>query len=198
MCLSRTLNREVLAAPRLDSSLQPVATPNTTAGSGTPVAEPQTVAPRRKRRTRTCWQRLLLTALVFVGSLYGLITLGRTAFDNFIREQEAHAAASRTQQVLVTLQSLASDLHAAESGARGFAISGQQSHLINIMARQTGTPGFMNFRRGLAGRFGGIETVPSLEALIIPHLAVLKEMVDLGSKNVFRAVGQRSFDRSGL
>jgi PAS domain S-box-containing protein len=189
---------KVLAAPRLDYSLLPAATNNGTAGPSTPVTEPQAVTPRQERRTRMCWRRLLLTALVFVGSLYGLITLGRTAFDNFIHEQEAHAAASRTQQVLATLQSLASSLHAAESGARGFAISGQQMHLDQYY-------GAVNMIRAQLGELQGIlrddsaalKQFRSLEALITAHLAVLKEMVELGNKNVFRAVGQKALTDQG-
>jgi PAS domain S-box-containing protein len=208
--LNRTeeiLNRDVfvedaepkaLATPGLDNSLLSVATNEGTAGSSIPVTKTQTVAPRQKRRTRTYWQRLLLTALVCVGSLYGFITTGRTAFDSFIREQEAHAAASRTQQVLVALESLASSLHAAESGARGFAISGQQSHLDQYY-------GAVNMIRPQLDELqGDLRDDPvawkqfrSLEGPITAQLAALKEMVGLGNKNVFRAVGQRSLADQG-
>ncbi len=189
---------KVLAAPRPEDSLLPAATNNGTTGPSTPVTETQTVTPRQKRRTRTCWQRLLLTALVFVGSLYGLITIGRTAFDNFIHEQEAHAAVGRTQQVLVTLQSLASSLHAAESGARGFAISGQQSHLDQYYgATKMIQPQLDELHGVLQDDSAALKQFGSLEALITANLAVLKEMVDLGNKNVFRAVGQRALADRG-
>src|ERR1039458_61671 len=76
------LNRDVfvedaepkgLAAPELES-LPIASTSKGAADSNPPVVETQAVAPRRKRRTRKGWHRLLLTALVLVGTLYGLIT----------------------------------------------------------------------------------------------------------------------------
>jgi PAS domain S-box-containing protein len=130
--------------------------------------------------------------------LYGLITIGRTAFDNFIHEQEAQAASSRTQQVLVTLQSLASSLNAAESGARGFAISGKQLHLDQYYgAAKMVRPQLDGLQRILRDDSAALKQFRGLEALITAHLAVLKEIVDLGNKNVFRAVGQRALTDQG-
>ena len=125
---------KVLPAPELES-LPIASTSNGAADSNPSVADTQTVTPRQKRRTRTCWQRLLLTALVLVGSLYGLITIGRSAFDNFIHEQETQAASSRTQQVLVTLQSLASSLTRRKAAHGDLPFRASNCISINIMAR---------------------------------------------------------------
>src|ERR1039458_3912706 len=75
------LNRDVfiedaetkgLAAPSLDDSSLAADTNGGTAGSSPPVTNTQTVTPRHRRKTRTCWQRLGLIASGLVGSLYGL------------------------------------------------------------------------------------------------------------------------------
>ena len=200
------LNRDVyvedaepkaLAGPELES-LPIASTSHGAADSNPPVTETQAVTPRKKRRTRKGWRRLLLTALVLVGSLYGLITLGRSASDNFIHEQEAHAATSRTQQILVTLPSLASSLHEAESGARGFAISGKQLHLDQYYgAAKMIRPQLDELQGALRNDSAALKQFRGLEALITAHLAVLKEIVDLGNKNVFRAMGQRALTDQG-
>jgi PAS domain S-box-containing protein len=200
------LNRDVfvedaelkgLAAPELES-LPIASTSKGAADSNPPVVETQAVAPRRKRRTRKGWHLLVLTALVLVGSLYGLITLGLSASDSFIHEQEAHAATSRTQQVLVALPSLASSLHEAESGARGFAISGKQLHLDQYYgATKAIQPQLDELQRILRDDSAAVKQYRGLAPLITAHLAVLKQMVDLGNKNVFRAVGQRALTDQG-
>ena len=201
------LNRDVLiedaepkvaSVPRSENSLLAADTNKGIASSAIPVTDTQTVTPRQKRRTRTCWHRLLLAALVLVGSLYGLITTGRIAFDNFIHEQETHAASSRTQQVLVALQSLTSSLHAAESGARGFAISGKQLHLDQYYgAAKILRPQLEELQSLLRDDSAGLKQFQGLKALITAQLALLKEMVDLGNKNVFRAMGQRALTDQG-
>jgi CHASE3 domain sensor protein len=130
--------------------------------------------------------------------LYGLITLGLSASDSFIHEQEAHAATSRTQQVLVALPSLASSLHEAESGARGFAISGKQLHLDQYYgATKAIQPQLDELQRILRDDSAAVKQYRGLAPLITAHLAVLKQMVDLGNKNVFRAVGQRALTDQG-
>ncbi len=147
---------------------------------------------------RKSWRLLLLTALVLVGSLYGLITLGLSAWDSFIHEQEAHAATTRAQQILIALPSLASSLHEAESGARGFAISGKQLHLDQYYgATKAIQPQLDELQRILRDDSAALKQYRGLAPLITAHLAVLKEMVDLGNKNVFRAVGQRGLADQG-
>ena len=200
------LNRDVdiedaepkgLAAPEVES-LPIASTSNGAPNSTPPVTETQAVAPRRKRRTRKSWHLLLLTALVLVGSLYGLITLGLSASDSFIHEQEAHAATTRTQQILIALPSLASSLQEAESGARGFAISGKQLHLDQYYgATKAIQPQLDELQRILRDDSAAVKQYRGLAPLITAHLAVLKQMVDLGNKNVFRAVGQRTLTDQG-
>jgi PAS domain S-box-containing protein len=186
-----------LAAPELES-LPIASTSHSAADSNPPATETQAVTPQRKRRTRKSWHLLLLTALVLVGSLYGLITLGLSASDSFIHEQEAHAATTRTQQVLIALPSLASSLHEAESGARGFAISGKQLHLDQYYgAAKVIRPQLDELQRILRDDSAALKQFRGLEALITAHLAVLKEIVDLGNKNVFRAMGQRALTDQG-
>jgi PAS domain S-box-containing protein len=186
-----------LATPALES-LSIASPSNGAAVSNPPVGETQTVAPRRKRRTRKSWRLLLLTALVLVGSLYELITLGLSASNSFIHEQEAHAATTRAQQILIALPSLASSLHEAESGARGFAISGKQLHLDQYYgASKAIQPQLDELERSLRDDSAALKQYRGLATLITAHLAVLKQMVDLGNKNVFRAVGQRTLADQG-
>jgi PAS domain S-box-containing protein len=204
--MKELLNRDVfiedaepkgLAAPEVESSPIP-STSHGAAVSNPPVTETQTVTPRRKPKMRKSWRLLLLTALVLVGALYGLITLGLSASDNFTHEQEAHAATARTQQILIALPSLASSLHEAESGARGFAISGKQLHLDQYYgATKAIQPQLDEFQQILRDDPAALKQFRALEALITTHLALLKQMVDLGNKNVFRAVGQRTLADQG-
>ncbi len=140
----------------------------------------------------------MLPAAVLFGTIYALVSLGQRVFDNFAQEQEIRNAIGRTGQLLLDLHSLTATLHEAESGARGFAISGKQSHLDQYYgAVQSVRPELENLQNMLRGTAATSKQFEELNNLILAHLAVLKQMVDLGNKNVFRAVGQRGFADQG-
>jgi PAS domain S-box-containing protein len=195
------LNRDVFVEDVKPSAI-PAPDPLPTVNSASVVKPPRTeevyMAPEKNRRLRYYCKRLLLPALVLTGSIYGLVTLGRSAADNFADEQDARAAIDRSQQMLVVQQSIISDLHEAESGARGFAISGKQSHLDQYYgAVKSIRPHLDDLREILKSDSESSKQFRQLDLLITAHLAVLKQMVDLGNKNVFRAVGQRGYADQG-
>jgi len=150
-----------------------------------------------RKRLRS-WRPAVWSAAILVASFIVLIAIGRTAFDNFNQEQILSENARTTQQTLTQLQSLVSNLHESESGARGFAISGKQSHLDQYYGALKTIPTQVNeIRKLLSGDSLGLHQLRGIEASVNEHLSVMKQMIDLGNKNVFRAVGQRTLTDQG-
>src|SRR5579862_6154394 len=78
---------------------------------------------------KSAWRPAVLTAAILIASFIVLVAVSHTALINFAQEQVASENARSSEQAVAELQSLANRVHESESGARGFAISGKQSHL---------------------------------------------------------------------
>jgi PAS domain S-box-containing protein len=85
-----------------------------------------------------------------------------------------------------------------ESAARSFAISGKQPHLNPFYTATKATPQkIKELKLLLRDDTSQLQTLTAIESVIANHLKVMQNMVDLGSKNVFRAVGQRDLTDQG-
>jgi CHASE3 domain sensor protein len=110
----------------------------------------------------------------------------------------AFDAEAHTRRVIESPHVLHSDLKDVESSARSFAISGKQSHLEPYyLATKAAAQHLEDLKKVTANNPRLLEQVQQLDPAVGRHLYVMKEMVDLGSKHVFRAVGQTALTDQG-
>ena len=112
--------------------------------------------------------------------------------------QEATRAVTHTREVLDELGDIAARLSEVESAARSFAISGKQSHLSPFYtAAEAVPPQVDELKLLLRNDPSRLRSVTKIEPVIAKHLKVMKDMVELGDKNLFRGFGQRSLTDEG-
>jgi PAS domain S-box-containing protein len=112
--------------------------------------------------------------------------------------QETTRAVTHTREVLEKLGDIAARLSEMESAARSFAISGKQSHLSPFYtAAQAVPPQVDELKLLLRDDPSRLRSVSKIEPMIAKHLKVMKDMVELGDKNLFRGFGQRSLTDEG-
>ena len=112
--------------------------------------------------------------------------------------QEATRAVTHTREVLEKLGDIAARLSEVESAARSFAISGKQSHLSPFYtAAEAVPPQVDELKLLLRDDPSQLRSVTEIEPVIARHLKVMKDMVELGDKNLFRGYGQRSLTDEG-
>jgi len=105
---------------------------------------------------------------------------------------------THTREVLDKLGDIAARLSEVESAARSFAISGKQSHLSPFYtAAEAVPPQVDELKLLLRDDPGQLRSVTEIEPVIARHLKVMKDMVELGDKNLFRGYGQRSLTDEG-
>jgi len=112
--------------------------------------------------------------------------------------REATAAVARTREVLEQLGELSAKLSEEESAARSFAISGKQSHLDPFYRAAKAVPtGVEELKVLLRDDPAAFEAVTQIEPVIARHVQAMRDMVDLGNKNLFRGSGQRKLTDQG-
>ena len=85
-----------------------------------------------------------------------------------------------------------------ESAARSFAISGKQSHLSPFYTSAHAVPPQVDeLKILLRGDLTRLRSVIEIEPVIAEHLKVMKDMVELGNRNLFRGSSQRSLTDRG-
>jgi len=93
---------------------------------------------------------------------------------------------------------LSARLSEVESAARSFAISGKQSHLDPFYRAAKAVPAEVEELKVLVrddpDAFGALTQI---EPVIARHVRAMKDMVDLGNKNLFRGSGQRKLTDQG-
>ncbi len=128
-------------------------------------------------------------------SLIVVVTISHQARKQF---QEATQAVTHTREVLEKLGDLTGGLSEMESAARSFAISGKQSHLSPFYTAAEAVPSQVDqLKLLLRDDPGQLRSVTGIEPVIARHLKVMKDMVELGDKNLFRGYGQRSLTDEG-
>lgn len=112
--------------------------------------------------------------------------------------QEATGAVMHTREVLEKLGDITARLSEVESAARSFAISGKQSHLSPFYAAAKAVPPQVEELKALLRDDPGrLQSFIEIEPVIAEHLKVMKDMVELGNKNLFRGHSQRSLTDEG-
>ena len=112
--------------------------------------------------------------------------------------QEATQAVAHSREVLEKLGDIAARLSEVESAARSFAISGKQSHLSPFYTAAKAVPPEVDqLKLLLRDDPSRLRSVIEIEPVIAEHQKVMKDMVELGDKNLFRGYGQRSLTDKG-
>lgn len=105
---------------------------------------------------------------------------------------------THTREILEKLGDIAARLSEVESAARSFAISGKQSHLSPFYtAAEAVPPQVDELKLLLRDNPSQLRSVTEIEPVIARHLKVMKDMVELGDKNLFRGYGQRNLTDEG-
>ena len=103
-----------------------------------------------------------------------------------------------TREVLEKLGNISARLSEVESAARSFAISGKQSHLNPFYTAAKAVPPQMDeLKLLLRDDSSRLRSVNEIEPAIARHLKVMKDMVELGNRNLFRGFGQRGLTDEG-
>jgi len=112
--------------------------------------------------------------------------------------QQATRALTHTREVLESLADISARMSEVESSARSFAISGKQSHLNPFYtAAKSVPPQVDELKHLLRSDPGSLESLTQIEPVITQHLKVMKDMVELGNRNLFRGFGQRGLTDEG-
>ena len=112
--------------------------------------------------------------------------------------RQATRAEAHTREVLEKLGEISTSLSEVESAARSFAISGKQSHLDPFYTAAKAVPEAVEELKALLrDEPGALEVVTNIAPVIGRHVKAMKDMVDLGNKNLFRGSGQRKLTDEG-
>jgi PAS domain S-box-containing protein len=99
---------------------------------------------------------------------------------------------NHTREVLEKLGELSTSLSEVESSARSFAISSKQSHLDPFYLAAKAVPDEVEELKTLVRDDPeALVAVGEIEPAISRHLKAMKDMVDLGKRNLFGSPGQR-------
>jgi len=119
-----------------------------------------------------------------------------------MRLQEATQAIAHTHEVLEKLTEISAGLSTVESSARSFAIAGKQSHLDPFYSAIKAVPQAVDdLKVLLQNDTNQLRAVLEIEPLIAQHLEIMKHMVELGDKTLFkemfRGFGERDLTDEG-
>ncbi len=134
----------------------------------------------------------------FVLAILSLVAVGAISRRSGEQLQEATRAVTHTREVLEKLGDITARLSEVESAARSFAISGKQSHLSPFYTAAKAVPPQVDeLKLLLRDDPSRLRSVIEIEPVIAEHLKAMKDMVELGNKNLFRGYGQRSLTDEG-
>ena len=141
---------------------------------------------------RIFWGAGFVLAIV---SLAGVIFLSRQSGKEF---EDASKSVTHTREVLEKIATITAQLSEMESAARSFAISGKQTQLSPFYtAAEVVPPQVTELKLLLQNDSAEFQSVKEIEPIITKHLQVMKSMVALGDKNLFRGFGQRNLTDQG-
>jgi PAS domain S-box-containing protein len=134
----------------------------------------------------------------FLLSLLSVALVVTVSWQSGERLRQATWAVAHTREVLEKLAGVSATLSEMESAARSFAISGKQSHLDPYYTAAKAVPEEVEELKGLVRDDPGmLGAILEIEPVIARHAKAMKDMVDLGDKNLFRGSGQRKLTDQG-
>ena len=151
-----------------------------------------------KKRTQQYSIRRILWGVGSVLAILSLVTVVVISRQSGKQLQEATRAVTHTREVLEKLENISAQLSEVESAARSFAISGKQSHLSPFYTAVEAVPPQVDeLKLLLQDDPRQLQSITEIEPTIARHLQVMKNMVELGDKNLFRGFGQRNLTDEG-
>jgi PAS domain S-box-containing protein len=151
-----------------------------------------------KKWTRQYSTRRILWGVGSVLAIFSLVTVVVISRQSGRQLQEATRAVTHTREVLEKLGNISAQLSEVESAARSFAISGKQSHLSSFYTAAEAVPPQLDELKLLLQHDPiQLQSITEIEPVIAKHLQVMKNMVGLGDKNLFRGFGQRNLTNEG-
>jgi len=151
-----------------------------------------------KKWARRYSTRRILWGTGFVLAIMILVAVVAISRQSGKQLREATRLVTHTHEVLEKLGDITSGLSELESAARSFVISGKQSHLSPFYtAAEAVPPQVEELKLLLQDDPSQLQSVTKIEPVIARHLKVMKDMVELGDKNLFRGFGQRSLTDEG-
>jgi PAS domain S-box-containing protein len=158
----------------------------------TPVAQLSRKLAQRYSTLRILWG---VGSFLAILSLVTVVVISRQSGKQL---QEATRAVTHTREVLEKLGNISAQLSEVESAARSFAISGKQSHLSPFYTAAEAVPSQVDeLKLLLQDDPRQLQSITEIEPVIAKHLQVMKNMVGLGDKNLFRGFGQRNLTDEG-
>lgn len=150
----------------------------------TPVAQLSQKLAQRYPNRRILWG---VGSFLAILSLVTVVVISRQSGK---QHQEATRAVTHTREVLEKLENISAQLSEVESAARSFAISGKQSHLSPFYTAVEAVPPQVDeLKLLLQDDPRQLQSITEIEPVIAKHLQVMKDMVGLGDKNLFRGFG---------
>ncbi len=124
--------------------------------------------------------------LGFTGAVIFFLLSGYNAFRNTTALREGMRHVENTHTVIVSLENVLSLMKDAETGQRGFLITGNESYLLPYHAARTGMDGELVRLRGFTGGSAvHLDLLPRVEAQINSKLAELEETIQLRRERGF-------------
>src|SRR5258708_2255226 len=164
-------------------------------------ADPAGTAPARELSPIWAQPRFKSGILWGAGFLFAILSLAAVvvvSHESGMQLREATRAVTQTRDILDALGAIATRLSEVESAARSFAISGKQSHLAPFYTAARAVPPQVDKLKLLVRNHPALlRSVTEIEPVIARHLKVMKDMVELGDKNLFRGHSQRSLTDEG-
>jgi len=112
--------------------------------------------------------------------------------------EQATQSFAHTHAVLEKLEQISAGLWEVESSARGFAISGKQSHLDPFYLAAREVPQEVTDLKELVHNDSAqLKAITGIEPVINQHLKIMEDLVALGDKSLFRSFGQRGLTDQG-
>ena len=141
-----------------------------------PLTQPAPEAPRPHSELWVAVGCALLLALVIINSL--------VAFENIHSLVDREHRVTHTQTILTKLESLRTTLDDAESGQRGYILTGQENYLTPYNQARAALPGQLNDLQSLtADEPGQQQRLAQVRVLINEKLTELQTTIDLRRNN---------------
>ncbi len=143
--------------------------------------QPSELLPPSKKRSGN-----LSLYMGFAGAVTFFLLSGFNAYRNTTALREGMRQVESTHTVIVSLENVLSLMKDAETGQRGFLITGNESYLLPYHAAQTGMDGEMSrLRRLTGGSAVHVDLLPRVEAQINSKLAELEETIRIRRERGF-------------
>jgi PAS domain S-box-containing protein len=151
-----------------------------------------------RKRVLQYSSRKMLERISFALAILVLVTFVIISHRAGRQLQQAIEKVANTRNVLEKLENVTGELSATESAARSFAISGKQLDLSPFYtAAEAVPPQVEELNVLLKDDPQELQSLTAIEPVIAEDLQVMKNMVELGDKNLFRGYSQRNLSDQG-